>query len=168
MARIRLVPSDAVMRLTQTGKYFPKKKTPKKKVVTARHPDREGQFLKLMKCFGPLIAEPVRQYVFHKTRKFRFDFAWPDCLVAVEIDGGIFQGDRSKGGNQTGHRSINGLMAGMEKGNYAAVDGWCLLRFHAKDLDQRPEYCVDLVAEAIQRGEMNIKPRSTRRARSKT
>ena len=147
MARIKLVSSE-YGRLKKTASAV-KASSKRKKVVSKRHPDREGQFLKLLKVMGSDVPEPVRQYVFHETRKWRFDFAWPDALVAVEIDGGIFQGSRKKGGNQTGHRSINGVMADMEKSNHAAIDGWCLLRFHSKDLDQRPDYCVELVRQAL-------------------
>ena len=35
----------------------------------------------------PDIPEPTRELVFAPPRKWRFDFAWPEHLVAVEIDG---------------------------------------------------------------------------------
>ena len=41
-----------------------------------------------LKEFG--IAEPVYEYKFHPTRRWRFDLAWPDKKVAVEVQGGIF------------------------------------------------------------------------------
>lgn len=31
---------------------------------------------------------PVREYVFHPTRKWRFDFAWPAIKFAIEVQGG--------------------------------------------------------------------------------
>ena len=35
-----------------------------------------------------LLLGLEREYKFHKTRKWRFDFAYPDIQLAVEIDGG--------------------------------------------------------------------------------
>lgn len=40
---------------------------------------------------------PDREYVFAPGRKFRFDFAWPADKVALEIDGGNFNGGHSRG-----------------------------------------------------------------------
>ena len=32
--------------------------------------------------------EPVREYIFHPKRKWRFDFYFPERKLAVEIEGG--------------------------------------------------------------------------------
>ena len=34
------------------------------------------------------IKEPKREHKFHKDRKWRFDFAWPEEKFAVEVEGG--------------------------------------------------------------------------------
>lgn len=58
------------------------------------------------------------EYRFHKTRKWRFDYAWPDRLVALEIQGGIWtQGRHSRG---------SGLIKEYEKMNHAAAGGWAI------------------------------------------
>ena len=115
----------------------------KRKRTKAEHPDREGQFLKLWSVFAADKPQPVRQFIFHETRKWRFDFAWPQYKVAVEIDGGVYQT------KATGHRSISGVVSQMEKLNLAQIAGWKVLRFHANDLDQKPEHTVRTVESAF-------------------
>lgn len=36
------------------------------------------------------LPEPLLEFQFHKERRWRFDLAWPDILLAVEIDGGVW------------------------------------------------------------------------------
>jgi very-short-patch-repair endonuclease len=62
---------------------------------------------------------PEREYMFHPTRKWRIDFAWPDRMLAVEIESSV-------------HR-IKGRFAGdIDKYNALQKDGWTLLRYTAK------------------------------------
>jgi very-short-patch-repair endonuclease len=42
--------------------------------------------------------DPLREYVFHPTRKWRFDFYFPERKLAVEIEGGIWSGGRHSRG----------------------------------------------------------------------
>ncbi len=65
----------------------------------------------------------VEEYKFHPTRRWRFDFAFPEKMFAVEIEGGVWLG--SKGG----HTSGRGYMKDMEKYSEAAILGWKVLRF---------------------------------------
>ena len=62
---------------------------------------------------------PVREHQFHPTRKWRFDFAFPDDMLAVEIEGGV---------NGRHHR-FSGFAKDAEKYNAAALLGWRVLRF---------------------------------------
>lgn len=117
---------------------------PARKRTKRLHPDREQQFRVMWEKMAPADSiPPEAQYLFHETRKWRFDFAWPHCRLAVEIDGGIFQG------KATGHRSITGVTKQMEKLNAAAIDGWCVLRYHANDLDQRPVQLIKELSDLI-------------------
>jgi very-short-patch-repair endonuclease len=76
-----------------------------------------------------LPQQYAREYRFHKSRKWRFDFAWPDCMVAVEVDGGIYSGGR--------HNRGEGFKKDAEKGNAALLDGWRVLHFTTSHLARK-------------------------------
>ena len=61
------------------------------------------------------------EYVFFDGRRFRFDFAWPPFLIAVEIEGGTYSMGR--------HTRGSGFAKDCEKYNLAALDGWSVYRF---------------------------------------
>ena len=65
------------------------------------------------------LPTPITQHKFHPTRRFRFDLAWPDHMLAVEIDGGIWTGGR--------HTSGAGYRRDCIKGNEAIILGWRVL-----------------------------------------
>jgi hypothetical protein len=67
------------------------------------------------------VAPPQREFIFHPTRKWRFDYAWPERMIAIEVEGGVFVGGR--------HSSGAGMTKDCEKYNYAALLGWKVLRF---------------------------------------
>lgn len=67
------------------------------------------------------ISQPETEYRFHDTRRWRFDFAWPDYLLAVEVEGGQWINGR--------HQRGKGFEDDCEKYNEAALDGWMVLRF---------------------------------------
>lgn len=62
-----------------------------------------------------------REYRFHSSRRWRFDFAWPDQMLAVEVEGGTHMRGR--------HNRPAGYERDCEKGNAAACAGWRVLRF---------------------------------------
>lgn len=63
----------------------------------------------------------VREHRFHPVRRWRFDFAWPELLLAVEIQG---MGRRGKMG---AHQRPAGIKRDCDKGNEALILGWRLL-----------------------------------------
>lgn len=76
------------------------------------------------------IPEPVCEYQFHKTRRWRFDYAWLAQKVALEVEGGIFGfTDPKTGHRRTGgaHGSITGIKRDIEKYNHAAAMGWLVI-----------------------------------------
>jgi very-short-patch-repair endonuclease len=81
------------------------------------------------------LPEPVFEYRFHPTRKWRFDIAFPSAKVAVEVEGGVWTKGR--------HTRPSGFRADMEKYNAAAVLGWRVLRVEPKDL------CMDTTVEML-------------------
>lgn len=68
----------------------------------------------------------VAEYKFHPTRKWRFDFAFPEKKLAVEIDGGTWIGGR--------HTTGAGFEKDCEKKNEAVKLGWRILTFTGKHL----------------------------------
>ena len=67
------------------------------------------------------LPAPEREFRFAPPRRFRFDFAWPDRMLAVEVDGGTWSGGR--------HTRGSGFARDAEKFNIAAMAGWCVLHF---------------------------------------
>lgn len=59
------------------------------------------------------------EYRFDTERKWRFDFAWPDVKVAVEIQGGTWNGGK--------HGRGSGIEKDAEKLSAAAIAGWRVL-----------------------------------------
>ena len=70
------------------------------------------------------LSTPVTEYRFHLKRKWRFDFAWPDQKLAVEIEGGTFKKSR--------HTSGPGFHNDCEKYNAAVLEGWKVFRFDSR------------------------------------
>ena len=60
-------------------------------------------------------------------RQWRFDFAWPDRMLAIEIDGGAFSCGR--------HTRGAGFVEDCRKLTAATLLGWRVLRFTAGDLE---------------------------------
>ena len=94
----------------------------------------------------PLLWKHVcREYRFHSDRGWRFDYAWPETWVAVEIQGFGY-----------GHQSIKGLSEDNEKANDAVLAGWSLLRFDGRifGAQERVLSSVDSVANLIAKKEL--------------
>ena len=66
------------------------------------------------------LPEPVREHRFHPTRKWRFDFCWPDLMLACETEGGTYSGGR--------HTRGLGFDQDCEKYGEAMVLGWDVYR----------------------------------------
>lgn len=75
-------------------------------------------FIQACPTFG--IPEPVKEYKFHDTRKWRFDFCWIKYKLALEVEGGVFAAGR--------HTRGMGFMKDMEKYNNAVMLGWRIVR----------------------------------------
>lgn len=69
------------------------------------------------------LPAPVREHRFHPSRRWRFDCAWPELKLAVELEGGTWIHGR--------HNRGRGFEADCEKYNAAALAGWRVLRFTA-------------------------------------
>lgn len=73
-----------------------------------------------------LRAECVREYRFHPTRRWRFDYAIPAHHIAIEVEGGVWTGGR--------HTSPKGFLGDMEKYNTATLMGWRVFRTTPQEL----------------------------------
>lgn len=82
--------------------------------------DHNGNALFLALCKREGVPPPCEEWIFASPRKFRFDFAWPEVRLALEVEGGIF--------TKQAHGSITGILRDMEKYNLAAANGWRVLR----------------------------------------
>ena len=67
------------------------------------------------------LPVPESEYKFHESRKWRFDFAYPSLMIALEVEGGIYNHGR--------HTRPKGYENDCQKYNTAAMDGWVVLRF---------------------------------------
>ena len=84
----------------------------------------ENQIAIVMRASSDMAIRAFElEFAFHPTRKWRFDFAWPERKVAVEVEGVVF-GKRGQGRHQT----AIGLSADCEKYNEALLLGWRVLR----------------------------------------
>ena len=90
----------------------------------------EEHFAGLVRLFG--MPEPVREYVFAPPRRWRFDFAFPEQRVAVEIDGGQW----APGGGR------HAKDADKDKHNAAVLLGWRVLRFSGEMINNDPDCCL--------------------------
>lgn len=86
-----------------------------------------------------LGIECVREYRFHPTRQWRFDYAIPDLRIAIEIDGGIWINGR--------HNRASGYLGDMEKFNTAATLGWVVLKFTPQE--QYSQKTLELITQTI-------------------
>ena len=80
---------------------------------------------------------PLTEHRFHPTRKWRFDYAWEDHRVALEVEGGVWVGGR--------HTSGAGFVKDMEKYNEAACLGWRIIRCQPREL------CTSKTVDTIKR-----------------
>ena len=91
------------------------------------------------------IPDPIEEYMFHPERKWRFDYAWPAYMIAVEVEGGIWIGGR--------HNRPVGMKGDMLKYNEAARLGWRVFRFTHQQFNngEAGEYLSDLFEQLIRK-----------------
>lgn len=86
----------------------------------------ENQFKEQLRQSGIELSE--EQYIFHPTRKWRFDYAFPDQKVAVELHGGTWvQGRHTRG---------IGFQKDREKMNEAVMLGWRVVEATKEQLEE--------------------------------
>lgn len=68
------------------------------------------------------------EHRFHPKRKWRYDFAWPEQRVALEVQGGIHMA-------KSGHNTAAGITRDCEKANEAVVLGWKVLHVTREQIE---------------------------------
>jgi hypothetical protein len=125
------------------------KSTPRIKDALSKAPQHAAVLLACFESDG--IPAPVFEHRFHPVRKWRFDVAWPDRRLAVEIQGGLFKGRTCpECGNRAGgrHNRAAAMLREFEKLNAAAVLGWRVLYFTPEAI--RTRAAMDLIRASLQ------------------
>lgn len=86
---------------------------------------------------------PEREYYFHHVRRWKFDFAWPAAMVAVEVEGGVW---RQGGG---AHSHPTNILRDVEKYNTAGFMGWIVIRMAENELKKSPVPTCEQIARLI-------------------
>lgn len=121
---IRLKPGEAA----KLGVFTKKRRSAKQQPLPTKTPmtafERLLSRLGHDRQWGRLVFE----YLFHPERLWRFDYAFWNPRIAIEIDGGTWR----KGGGA--HRG-KGFLRDLEKGREAVILGWRVLRFTPQERD---------------------------------
>ena len=72
------------------------------------------------------LPKPELEFRFCEERKFRFDFAWPEYMVYLEVEGGVW--------TRGAHGRGSGIVRDIDKSNLATEYGWRPLRVLPKNL----------------------------------
>lgn len=90
------------------------------------------------------LPAPEQQYRFAATkRKFALDFAWPERMIALEVEGGTYSGGR--------HVTPLGFERDAEKYNLAAEMGWRVFRATTKTVED--ETAADMMQRILRKEE---------------
>jgi len=89
--------------------------------------DLEAKFYHLCAALG--IPRGTPEFRFAPPRRWRFDTAYPDKMVAVELEGGTWLGNKGR------HTNPLGFAKDAIKYNAAVALGWRVFRFTADMLD---------------------------------
>jgi len=76
--------------------------------------------------FGGFPEIPVREHKFHSVRRWRFDLAFLENKLAIEIEGGVWIRGR--------HTRGSGFISDIDKYNNAVLLSWKVLRFTPNDV----------------------------------
>lgn len=79
----------------------------------------ELTMLAIIRSLG--LPEPAQEFKLCASRRWRFDFAFPNEKIAIECEGGSWVNGR--------HSRGDGFEKDCEKYNFAALHGWTVLRY---------------------------------------
>ena len=90
-----------------------------KQVARAKREALEDALSMQLRALG-LMGDMHRQWSFHPGRRWRFDFAYPTQMLAIEVDGGTWING--------GHSRGSGIEKDCEKLAAAVILGWRVMR----------------------------------------
>lgn len=76
----------------------------------------------------------VVEHCFAPPRRWRFDYAWPGLLLALEVEGGVWSGGR--------HTRGSGFLRDMEKYNTASLLGWRVFRTTPQQIESGATFAL--------------------------
>lgn len=92
----------------------------------------------------------MRQLMFAKQaigRQWRFDFAFVDWMIAVEVDGLVVRNIGGRMVSMGGHADAAGFREDRVKGAWAVVLGWHVLRFEKDQV--KGGFAVEMVGRLL-------------------
>ena len=92
-----------------------------------------------LQCEQAGFPAPLREYAAVPGRRFRWDFAWPEQRVLVEINGGTYA--------HMGHSTGSGIARDYEKSNLAMLAGWRTFAFDRRMVEAGT--ALDVTAKAL-------------------
>ncbi len=92
-----------------------------------------------LQCEQAGFPAPLREYAAVPGRRFRWDFAWTDARVLVEINGGTYA--------HMGHSTGSGIARDYEKSNLAMLAGWRTFVFDRRMVEAGT--ALDVTAKAL-------------------
>ena len=114
--------------------------------------DLEAKFLFYWNALAPSdLHDPAVEHRFAPHRRFRFDVAFVEQKIAIELQGGIWM--RTKSGRSAGHAYGARMERDYEKLNLAQSLGWAVFYFTGGMLDRDPVGCIELVKVALSKKE---------------
>jgi very-short-patch-repair endonuclease len=102
--------------------------------------DTADEFAYILRVGDQEIPDPEREFVFASPRKFRFDFAWPQQRVALEVDGGRWQPNGGRHASDTD----------KEKQNIACARGWRVMHVSPAMIRDDPCAILAQLAQALE------------------
>jgi len=133
----------------------------------ARESPLEMAFDNVYSAHGSDLPPPEKHYRFHIRRKWEFDRALPDHMIAIELEGGAYGRPlvchncgtavraRTKDGKvgriimSTGAHGHGRFISDIEKYNSAAVLGWIVLRFSHDDITGTPFETIETIRKVV-------------------
>lgn len=112
-----------------------------------------GRLKQMLRIAGLPRFVPEHPFAKDIGRQWRFDLAWPERMLAVEVEGGIMRkradarpcekcGAYEKGA----HGTAAGILRDIDKYNAGVMLGWRVLRIPTHRIDWRS---VELIAQAL-------------------